>query len=86
MDLFYCSGIKCSWGVRMALRFSMKGTTSLVVAAAVVAVVLIFLPAYRLFFGISVLIGILVAGILYLRNKYLPVKEEDVNNKRPLGL
>jgi hypothetical protein len=70
----------------MALRFSMKGTTSLVVAAAVVAVVLIFLPAYRLFFGISVLIGILVAGILYLRNKYLPVKEEDVNNKRPLGL
>jgi hypothetical protein len=64
----------------------MKGTTSLVVAAAVVAVVLIFLPAYRLFFGISVLIGILVAGILYLRNKYLPVKEEDVNNKRPLGL
>jgi uncharacterized membrane protein YesL len=70
----------------MALRVSMKGTTSLLVAAVVVAVVLIFLPAYRLFFGISVLIGIAVAGILFLRNKYFPVKEEKIDNKRPLGL
>jgi uncharacterized membrane protein YesL len=70
----------------MALRVSMKGTTSLIVAAVVIAVVLLFLPAYRLFFGISVLIGIAVAGILYLRNKYFPVKEEDLDNKRPLGL
>jgi uncharacterized membrane protein YesL len=70
----------------MALRVSMKGTTSLLVAAVVVAVVLIFLPAYRLFFGISVLIGIAVAGILFLRNKYFPVKEEEIDNKRPLGL
>jgi hypothetical protein len=64
----------------------MKGTTSLLVAAVVVAVVLIFLPAYRLFFGISVLIGIAVAGILFLRNKYFPVKQEEIDNKRPLGL
>jgi uncharacterized membrane protein YesL len=70
----------------MALRVSMKGTTSLLVAAVVVAVVLIFLPAYRLFFGISVLIGIVVAGILFLRNKYFPVKQEEIDNKRPLGL
>ncbi|HZR56262.1 MAG TPA: hypothetical protein VFA74_05285 [Terriglobales bacterium] len=70
----------------MALKVSMKGTTSLIVAAVVVAVVLLLLPAYRLFFGISVLIGIAVAGILYLRNKYFPVKEEDLDNKRPLGL
>jgi hypothetical protein len=70
----------------MALRVSMKGTTSLLVAAVVVAVVLIFLPAYRLFFGISVLIGIAVAGILFLRNKYFPVKQEEIDNKRPLGL
>ncbi len=70
----------------MALRVSMKGTTSLLVAAVVVAVVLIFLPAYRLFFGISVLIGIAVAGILFLRNKYFPVKEEKIDHKRPLGL
>jgi uncharacterized membrane protein YesL len=70
----------------MALRVSMKGTTSLLVATVVVAVVLIFLPAYRLFFGISVLIGIAVAGILFLRNKYFPVKQEEIDNKRPLGL
>jgi hypothetical protein len=70
----------------MALRVSMKGTTSLLVAAVVVAVVLIFLPAYRLFFGIRVLIGIAVAGILFLRNKYFPVKQEEIDNKRPLGL
>ncbi|MCU1295846.1 MAG: hypothetical protein JWO91_124 [Acidobacteriaceae bacterium] len=77
---------KISVDVGMAIRFGMKGGTSLIVAVAVVAAVLIFFPAYRLFFGISVLIGIAVAGILYLRNKYLPVKEEDVDNKRPLGL
>jgi len=67
-------------------RMRMKSTTSLLVAITVVAVVLIFFPAYRLFFGISVLIGIAVAGILYLRNKYVPVKETDAENKRPLGL
>ncbi len=65
----------------------MKGRTSLFIAIAVVAVVLIFFPAYRLFFGISVGIGLVVAGILYLRNKYVPVKEKDVHNdKKPLGL
>jgi hypothetical protein len=47
---------------------------------------LIFFPAYRVFFAISVGIGIIVAGILYLRNKYLPIEDKDVNNKRPLGL
>jgi hypothetical protein len=65
----------------------MKGKASLFVAIAVVAVVLIFFPAYRWFFAVSVGIGLLVAGILYLRNKYVPVKEEEVhNNKKPLGL
>jgi polyferredoxin len=65
----------------------MKGKASLFIAIAVVAVVFIFFPAYRLFFGISVGIGLLVAGILYLRNKYIPVKAEDVHNdKKPLGL
>ncbi len=67
-------------------RMRMKSTTSLLVAIAVVAVVLISFPAYRVFFGISVLIGIAVAGILYLRNKYVPVKETETENKRPLGL
>jgi hypothetical protein len=36
---------------------------------------------------VSVGIGLLVAGILYLRNKYIPVKAEDVHSdKKPLGL
>jgi hypothetical protein len=63
-----------------------KGTTGLIVAAVLIALVLIFFPAYRVFFAISVGIGIIVAGILYLRNKYLPIEDKDVNNKRPLGL
>jgi hypothetical protein len=63
-----------------------KGTTGLIIAAVLIALVLIFFPAYRVFFAISVGIGIIVAGILYLRNKYLPIEDKDVNNKRPLGL
>ena len=64
----------------------MKGTTGLLIAAALVIILLISFPAYRVFFAISLGIGIIVAGILYLRNKYLPVREEDVETKRPLGL
>lgn len=63
-----------------------KGSTGLIVAAVLIALVLIFFPAYRVFFAISVGIGVIVAGILYLRNKYLPIEVKDVNNKRPLGL
>ena len=55
-------------------------------AVAVVAVLLIGLPAYRWFFLISSGVGIIVASILYFWNKYRPVKAEDVKNKRPLGL
>jgi hypothetical protein len=63
-----------------------KGSTGLVIAAVIIVAVLIAFPAYRVFFAISLGIGIIVAGILYLRNKYLPVRDEDVDNKRPLGL
>ncbi len=63
-----------------------KGTTGLVIAAVIITVVLIAFPAYRIFFAISLGIGIIVAGILYLRNKYRPVRDADVDNKRPLGL
>jgi hypothetical protein len=69
---------------RMAIH--VKGTTGLVIAAAIVVVVLIAFPAYRVFFAISLGIGIVVAGILYLRNKYRPIRDEDVDTKRPLGL
>lgn len=68
------------------MSIHVKGTTGLVVAAAVMIAVLIAFPAYRLFLAISLGIGIIVALILYLRNKYHPIREEDVDNKRPLGL
>ena len=53
---------------------------------AVVLILLIMLPAYRWFFLISLAIGIIVAAVLYFWNKYKPIKEKDVENKRPLGL
>jgi MFS family permease len=62
------------------------GTTGLIVAIAVVAVVLIAFPAYRWFFLISVGIGIVVAGILFLWHEFRPIREADVENKKPLGL
>jgi hypothetical protein len=67
-------------------RSFLKGKASLMIAIAVVVVVMIDFPAYRLFFAISVGIGVLFAGVIYLWHKYRPLKEEDINNKRPLGL
>jgi hypothetical protein len=68
-------------------KVSFKAAASLIVAIAVVAIVLVFLPAYRIFFAISLGIGVIVAGVLYLWNQYRPIKEEDVDHhQRPLGL
>ena len=66
--------------------FTLKGSTSLIVAVAVVAILLIALPAYRWFFLISVPIGLVIAGGLTLWHKLNPIKEHEVENKRPLGL
>jgi len=68
----------------MVLR--VKGTTGLIIAAVIVLAVLIAFPAYRVFFAISVGIGVIVAAILYVRNKYRPITDKDIENKRPLGL
>ena len=68
------------------MTIHVKGTTGLMVAAAIVVAVLVAFPAYRVFFAISVGIGVLVAGLLYLRNKYRPITDKDVENNRPLGL
>lgn len=68
------------------MNIHVKGTTGLIIAAVIMVAVLIAFPAYRLFFAISVGIGVVVAGILYLRNKYRPITDKDVENKRPLGL
>ena len=67
-------------------RGHLRGVASLLTAAALVFVLLIWLPAYRWFFLGSLGIGVVVAAILYLWNKYKPVRAEDVENKRPLGL
>ena len=69
---------------RMSIR--VKGTTGLVVAAVIMIAVLIAFPAYRIFLAISLGIGIVVALILHLRNRYLPIEDKEVDNKRPLGL
>ena len=68
-------------------RFPVRGTAALIVAIAVIAVPLVLLPAYRIFFLVSVGIGIIVAAILYFWRKYRPIREEDLDHtKRPLGL
>jgi len=68
------------------LSFGLRGSAALIVAVAVVAILLITLPGYRLFFGISVLIGLVIAGGLALWYRHHPVKEAEEQNKRPLGL
>jgi 4-amino-4-deoxy-L-arabinose transferase-like glycosyltransferase len=67
-------------------QFGTKGSAALVVAIAVVATLLIMFPAYRWFFVISVAMGVVIAGGLALWHKLRPIKDQDVENKRPLGL
>lgn len=67
-------------------RIPVKGTAALLVAVGVVVVLLISFPAYRWFFVISVGIGVVVTAILAIWHRMRPVREEDVENKRPLGL
>jgi hypothetical protein len=72
-------------GNRLSSLF--PGRSGLVAAVAVVAVLLIGLPAYRVFFLISVLLGLAIFGGLQLWYKHKPVKSEDVHDdKHPLGL
>jgi len=69
-----------------APRNRLRGGASLIVAAALVFILLVWLPAYRWFLLGSLGIGVVVAAMLHFWNKYKPVKAEDVENKRPLGL
>ena len=45
-----------------------------------------WVAAYRLFFVLGLAVGLVVALALYLWHQYRPLKEEDVDNKKPLGL
>jgi uncharacterized membrane protein YccC len=67
-------------------RLPLRGTAGLVIAVGVVVVLLITFPAYRWFFAISAGIGIGVALVLFVWHKLRPIREEDVENRRPLGL
>ena len=67
-------------------RFSFQGTLSLIAAGLAVIVFLIWVPATRWFFVISLILGCGIAGVLYLWHKVKPIKGEDVDHKRPLGL
>jgi hypothetical protein len=67
-------------------RLPLRGTAGLIIAVGVVVVLLISFPAYRWFFAISAGIGVGVAGILFVWHKLRPIREEDVENRRPLGL
>ena len=67
-------------------RTSIKGPVALLIAVGIVAVLLISFPAYRWFFAISVGIGLGVATMLFLWHRLRPIREEDLENKRPLGL
>ena len=68
------------------MAIPIRGTAALAVAAAIVAATAIWLPAYRWFLLISIGIGGAVAGGLYLWHEFRPVRDDDVENKRPLGL
>jgi hypothetical protein len=68
------------------MRIHLRGTAALITAALIIAITLIWLPAYRVFFAISVAIGVLVAGGLYLWHRFRPVRDDDISPKRPLGL
>ena len=65
---------------------SLRGSAGLIIAIVVVATLLIALPAYRWFFLISVLIGLVIAVGLTVWHRLHPIKERDVETKRPLGL
>ena len=65
---------------------SLKGRAALIVGIGTVVALLIFLPAYRVFFAISLGIAIIVAAILHFWHKLRPVRPEDIEDKHPLNL
>lgn len=71
---------------RPQFGISIKGSAALIVAIGTVVALLILLPAYRIFFAISVGIAIIVAVILYFWHKLRPVRIDDIDDKYPLNL
>lgn len=68
------------------MTIPVRGTAALATAIVIVVVTFVWLPAYRWFLLISIGIGLVVWGALALWHKLRPIREEEVHNKRPLGL
>ena len=68
------------------MRIPVRGNAALYIAALVLVAPAVFFAGYRWFLLVSVAIGCLVAAVLYLWHEHVPVKEDHVENKRPLGL
>ena len=66
-------------------RGYLRGGASLIIAAALVLILLVWLPAYRWFFLGSLGIGVVVAAILYFWNRYKPVKARRHREQTPAG-
>lgn len=71
---------------RSTSRLPLRGAAGLIIAVGMVVVLLITFPAYRWFFAISAGIGVGVALVLFVWHKLRPIRPEDVENRRPLGL
>jgi hypothetical protein len=65
---------------------SVKGSAALLVAIGTVVALLTLLPAYRVFFAISLGIAVIVAVILYFWHKLRPIRPEDFDDEHPLKL
>ena len=65
---------------------SLKGRAALIVGICTVVAPLIFLPAYRIFFAISLGIAIIVAAILHFWHKLRPIRPEEIEDNHPLNL
>ncbi len=61
----------------------MRGSAPLFVAVGTVVVLLIMLPAYRIFFAISLVVAIIVAVILHFWHKLHPVRIDETDDKPP---
>lgn len=68
------------------MTIPIRGTASLIVAAVIVAATAIWFPAYRWFLLISIAVAVIVALGLHFWHKLRPVKDDDIENKHPLGL
>jgi len=64
-------------------KSSVRGTAALIIAVVVIVGMAI---VFRLLFLIILGIGVIVAVILSLWHRFRPLKEENVDNKHPLGL